>query len=256
MERSLGEPRPATAIVSPADGVSDMAVTFENIKQPKLAEIIAAKVREQIRTGILQIGTRLPPERDLIELFGVSRGTMREAMTLLGAQGFVDIRTGRNGGAYVTQPSVDNLVNSLDVLLSVHSTPTWQLLEARAYVEPIATKLACERASEEDLVRIQRSVDGMREALEASDDEAFRRHTVAFHVLIAEASHNELIRTLTVITQELIFSKERERLSSDPKGTIAAHERILELLRSRDKTKASNAMQRHVRAFEEHVTEE
>jgi DNA-binding FadR family transcriptional regulator len=232
-----------------------MSVTFENVKQPKLAEVIAAKVRDQIRAGTLEIGARLPPERDLIDLFGVSRGTLREALTLLASQGFIDIRTGRNGGAYVTQPSVDSLVSTLDVLLSVYQTPMWQLLETRAFIEPIATSLACQRATSQDLERINLSVEEMEEAMASGDDDLFRRQTINFHVLIAAAAHNELIRTLTVITQELIFSKAYERLSVDPASTTAAHRRILEALSERRQEDATAAMKRHVQAFEEHVKE-
>ena len=230
-----------------------MAVEFESVKQPKLAEIIAARVREDIRTGRLPVGAQLPPEHELIDQFGVSRGTMREALMLLESQQFIEIRTGRRGGAIVTQPTAASLASTLDVMLGIHDTPMWHLLEARGYVEPIAAELACQRATEEDLQRLQTSVERMDKAWRDGDEAAYREETISFHVLIAEAAHNNLIRALTVMTQELIFSKAHKRLTADASENIRAHETILAAIAAGDSEAAVRRMGRHVHAFEASV---
>lgn len=226
-----------------------MSVEFQSVKQPKLAEIIAARVREDIRTGRLPVGAHLPPEHDLIVQFGVSRGTMREALMLLESQDFIEVRTGRNGGAIVTQPTVASLASTLDVMLGIHETPIWHLLEAREYVEPIAAELACQRATDEDVARLRASVERMEAAWTSGDVEAYREETTSFHVLIAEAAHNNLIRALTVMTQELIFSKAHDQLTADPDATIHAHRKILAAIEARDAAAAVRRTRRHVHAF-------
>ena len=125
-------------------------VVFDRIKQGKLAEIIAAQIRGEIRSGALALGDRLPPERELIEQLGVSRATVREALMLLEADGFIQVRAGRHGGAYVTSPKIERLATILDVILAVEQTTTEQLLEARSLMEPLAVRLATTRATESD----------------------------------------------------------------------------------------------------------
>lgn len=225
-------------------------MAFANVKQPKLAEVVAGHVRDEIATGSLEVGSRLPPERELIDQFGVSRGTMREALTLLESQGFIEMRTGRNGGAYVTKPDLHHLASSFDVLLRVQRTPINSLLEAREHLEPLAASLACREATDEDLQKIEESVTSMRAALERGDEARYKHETVQFHVLVAEASHNELIHAFTVITQELVFSKAYDYLSIDDELNLRAHERILEALKLGNAEGASRRMRRHVEAFE------
>ena len=68
---------------------------------------------------------------------------------LLEADGFIQVRSGRHGGAYVTTPRIERLATILDVILAVENTTTEQLLEARALMEPLAVRLASQRATAE-----------------------------------------------------------------------------------------------------------
>lgn len=221
---------------------------FENVKLGKLAEIVAAQVREEIRNGSLPIGSKLPPERDLIEQFGVSRSTVREALRLLESDGFVVIRSGRHGGAHITHPKVERIATILDVVLEVEKTTMGELIEARAIMEPLAVRLAAERATEKDLSRIQESMDLIR--AKADDAALISEQTVRFHVLIAEATHNGVIHALTATTQQLIFARARDAITIEPENTLYAHERIFEAIRDHKPDVAARRMARHVRAFE------
>jgi DNA-binding FadR family transcriptional regulator len=224
---------------------------FESVKLGKLAEIIAAQVRDDIRTGTILIGSKLPPEKDLIEQFGVSRSIVREALRLLESDGFVVIRSGRNGGAVLTMPRIERLATILDVMLAVEKTELAQLIEARAFIEPIAARLAAERATEEEMSRIEESMALIRNSPE--DDALFAEQTVRFHVLVAAATHNSVIHALTAITQQLIFSRAQEQIGSEPEGTLRAHLRIFEAIQARDSELAARRMARHVEAFEGHL---
>lgn len=223
-------------------------VVFGKMKQGKLAEVIAAHIREEIRSGTLTIGDRLPPERDLIEQLGVSRATVREALMLLESDGFVAVRAGRHGGAYVTRPKIERLATILDAILSVEKTTTDELLEARAVMEPLAVRLAATRATPEDLARIKECVD--RAADNRDNPEIIAEESARFHVLVAEATGNGVISALTATTQQLIFSRVTDALRTEIDGTIKAHQRIYEAIRDGDPETAARRMTRHVAAFE------
>lgn len=222
-------------------------VVFDRIKQGRLAEIIAAQIRGEIRSGALALGDHLPPERELIEQLGVSRATVREALMLLEADGFIQVRAGRHGGAYVTSPKIERLATILDVTLEVEQTTTEQLLEARSLMEPLAVRLATARATESDFDRIQASIQRAEEHVGSSD--IFAEEAARFHVLVAESTHNGVISALTATTQQLIYSRAAAAFGTEPASTLRAHRRILDAMRARDPEAAVRRMVRHVDAF-------
>ena len=206
-------------------------VVFDKIKQKKLADVIAAQIRGEIRSGSLRVGDRLPTERELIEQLGVSRATVREALMLLEADGFIQVRSGRHGGAYVTTPRIERLATILDVILAVENTTTEQLLEARALMEPLAVRLASQRATAEDLERIEASITRAEE--HPNDPEIVAEEAARFHILVAESTHNGVISALTATTQQLIYSRASEAFATQTDSTIRAHRLILDAIRSR-----------------------
>lgn len=223
-------------------------VVFDRIKQGKLAEVIAAQIRGEIRSGALSIGDRLPTERELIEQLGVSRATVREALMLLESDSFVQVRAGRHGGAYVTRPRIERLATILDVILSVEHTMTDELLEARALMEPLAVRMASTRATPEDLARIEECIE--RTIAHRDSPSIVAEEAARFHVLVAESSHNGVISALTATTQQLIFSRAFEALGTEIDATIKAHRRIYEAIRDKKPDDAARRMVQHLGAFE------
>lgn len=224
-------------------------IVFANVKQGKLAEVVAAQIRDEIRNGLLSIGDKLPSEKELIVQLGVSRATVREALTLLESDGFVSVRSGRYGGAYITQPKVERLASILDTILVVEKTTMSELLEARVLLEPLVVRRAAEKATAEDLQRIEASIDRMEQ--NRSDPAIVAAEAARYHVLVAEAAHNGVISALTATTQQLIFARVSEVLGSQAEITIRAHRLIFEAIRDGDADLAAKRMTRHVGAFEE-----
>lgn len=223
-------------------------VTFGRIKHGKLAEVIAAQIRDEIRSGALTSGDRLPTERDLIQQLGVSRATVREALMLLESDSFVTVRAGRHGGAYVTRPRIERLATILDVILSVERTTTDELLEARALMEPLAVRLASSRATDEDIERIRECL--ARTVASRDEPSVVAEEAARFHVLVAESTHNGVISALTATTQQLIFSRVFDAFGAAIDATISAHQGIFEAIASHDPEAAVRRMVRHVGAFE------
>jgi DNA-binding FadR family transcriptional regulator len=223
-------------------------LVFDRVKQGKLAEVIAAQIRNEIRSGVISVGDRLPTERELIEQLGVSRATVREALMLLEADGFVQVRAGRHGGAYVTSPRIERLATILDVILAVEQTTTDQLLEARALMEPLAVRLASTRATDDDIARLDECIELTEKGRD--NPTVVAEQAARFHVLVAESTHNGVISALTATTQQLIYSRAFDAFGTSTEDTIRAHRRIFEAIRDHQPEVAERRMVRHVSAFE------
>ncbi|MEV0072591.1 MULTISPECIES: FadR/GntR family transcriptional regulator [unclassified Amycolatopsis] len=111
---------------------------------------VADQLKDQILTGELTAGTRLPNEAELARLFGVSRSTVREALRLLASQHLVDTTRGATGGTFVSSPDAlsvaENLGGALGLLVNAQGMSVENLLEARLILEPLAARLAASRA--------------------------------------------------------------------------------------------------------------
>ena len=157
-------------------------------------EQIADQLRELILVGKLKPGTKLPIEVDFASHLGVSRSTVREALRQLSAEGLVRTSKGTGGGSYVSRPSLDRISAYLSTNISLLSNAAElslaQFLEARELFEVPATRLAAERASNEDRARLCGSVPGELKSLSTEDQFVWNRE---FHSTIIDACANPLI---------------------------------------------------------------
>src|SRR4051812_39068020 len=96
------------------------------VRQPRLSELVAAKLRERIVSGQLLDGDLLPKQEDLGQQFGVSKPTMREAIRILESEGLIEVQQGRFGGAVVHVPKVENIAVSMALVLETQGV---QLLD-------------------------------------------------------------------------------------------------------------------------------
>ena len=156
--------------------------------------MIVEQIRALIREGRLRPGDRLPPERDLCERFGVSRVTVREALRVLEAGGLIDVRVGARGGAFVTLPTRARLGEGLADLLQLSPLTAAEVTEARMVFELGIVPLVVERATEEDLVALERLCEEQQAAL---DDERYTMEMSAeFHVRVAASTHNKAVEMI------------------------------------------------------------
>jgi len=110
---------------------------------------VAAAILARIRSGELQPGDRLPPERKLVEEFGVSRTAVREALRSLAAQGLIDSYVGR--GTFVRQPTIAHLAAEIGLFFGSSASSASDLREARLLVERALASRAVECADDEQL---------------------------------------------------------------------------------------------------------
>jgi GntR family transcriptional repressor for pyruvate dehydrogenase complex len=168
---------------------------LEPLQQRNAGEQIADRLIMAIALGVYVPGQRLPAERDLAAMLGVSRSTIREALQRLSACGYVDIRRGRTGGAFVLsgwqQESAEVIRRTL--------VPVWSRLEAaldfRQLIEPLIARVAAERHSEADASAIREALTDYEGA--GDDREASRVADQKLHLAIAEATHNAYLVSLS-----------------------------------------------------------
>jgi GntR family transcriptional regulator, transcriptional repressor for pyruvate dehydrogenase complex len=220
---------------------------FERVRPPTTFEETVERLGTAIRLGLLSPSTRLPPERELADELGISRSTLRQALTTLVQSGHLISRRGRSGGTFVAEepPLAQAQPASLD----------WEharaVLDYRVAVETGVTVLAAERATPEDLARLDGFTDKMA-ATEGARFRAYRRADVRFHIGVAEACHSpRLVAAMTEVQGQMTDLIER---IAHPDEVLtrsnAQHRRLITLLRRKDVGKAVQLMREHCEGTE------
>ncbi len=216
---------------------------------------IAERLRRAIVTGALRHGERLPTEATLAAEFGVSRGTAREAVRMLGAQGLIVATKGARGGTFVTRPSLELparlLQANISLLADLDDITLDELLEARRLIEVPAARLAARRRSEDDLARLDRSIPD--DATVYGEDERFAANA-GFHTTLLAASGNALLEVaalpvFTVLQTSLARSELGTRFA---RRIDADHREITYAIARADEPGAGEAMEAHLAYLQPH----
>ena len=135
-----------------------MEQLFRKAKQNRVFQDVVAQIQAAILDGEIAAGTKLPPERDLCELFQTSRGTLREALRILEQKGLIEIRLGVNGGAYVRDLNSELMTENLAMLIRSNAVALEHLAEFREGVEGDVAALAARHATAEDIAVLRELV--------------------------------------------------------------------------------------------------
>ena len=169
---------------------------FRKAKQSRVFQDVVTQIQGAILDGKLKIGEKLPPERELGEMLGTSRGTLREALRILEQKGLIEIRLGVNGGAVVRAATSDHMSESLALLIQSQEVSLEELSEFREGVEGIVTGLAAERVTEADVKKLEaikkKAGKYFKQGLDSWDD--FVGVDEQLHMLLARISGNMLYR--------------------------------------------------------------
>ena len=167
--------------------------TFQAIRSARAFEDIAAQIRAELAAGRLKVGSRLPSERALSEQFGVSRNTLREALRSLEHAGLIRLQKGASGGAFISERSGDAVVTGLLDLYHVGAIGPAQLTQARIWLESVIVREACQRATADDLLELQRNVDEAEAAHLRGDFERRVERHLEFHRILARMTGNPIM---------------------------------------------------------------
>ncbi|WP_432842965.1 FadR/GntR family transcriptional regulator [Dactylosporangium sp. CA-092794] len=210
---------------------------FPRLRRSSAAADAARQIREMIVDGRLTPGQRLPAERELSEMLGISRPTLRETIRSLVSMNILRSRHG--AGTFVAELDTATLLEPLGFVLALNPRTVEELFEARLLLEPALAALAAERADAE-------RVAAMRAALSGPDRVAADE---ALHRLVAEAAGNALLATM-LQTLSGLGRASRALTSSRPgvlRRTAAEHAAIVDAIERRDAPAAREAMAAHLR---------
>ncbi|MHA6483561.1 FadR/GntR family transcriptional regulator [Paenibacillus sp. strain BS8-2] len=228
------------------------------IETEKGHEIVGRVLLGQIRDGEWKPGEKLPSVVELSASFGVGRSTIREALSALKAMGWLDIRHG--GGTFVKKELPRERSESGDPFKEAASI--MELLEVRKVLETGTATLAARNRTDEDLDSMKAVLLKMREALDNDDTTAGEQADVAFHAVIAAASHNSLLiglvdslserlgRTIGQ-TRELWFYQE----ASTAARLLEEHHAIYDAIATRNEAEASTLIGTHLAKVEKVLRE-
>jgi GntR family transcriptional repressor for pyruvate dehydrogenase complex len=224
--------------------VANRRPAFAPIERSPLYKQVLERIQGLVDAGALVPGDQLPAERELAAQLGVSRTSLRQALTALEAVGMVEIRHG--AGAYLVSTEPEQMVVSLAVTIADQNRRLPEAMEARMALERFIAGLAASRRTAADLGRARAALARMEEEISAGN--LGTRGDADFHRALWEAAHNGvLIRLLESLSKPIGRIRE-ESLSQDgrPQRSLAAHWRILEAVEQGDPAAAVAAMDAHL----------
>ena len=248
-------PPRATAGAAASEAPTDLGAGLGLINVPKSCDVLAERLHKQIVDGAYPSGAALPTERELVAATGLSRGSVREALRILEAQGLVRTRPGRYGGTVVAKPSHELLGSHIHSFAKVHGVPLHALVEARQALEPMIAYLAAKNRTAEDLAELQ-AISARLDAAAVDDVPRFLEENANWHSALAEASHNDLLRAFTasISTLMLEVSRIENFAAQDVRQLVTnAHRRILQAIESQDAETARRRSERDVEAYAQHL---
>jgi GntR family transcriptional regulator, transcriptional repressor for pyruvate dehydrogenase complex len=216
---------------------------LEPIRRSPLYEEVVTRLRAFIDVEKLKPGDKLLSERELAQRLGVSRTSVRQALTALRVGGLVEIRHG--DGVYLLRPPEDVVPSLADQLLQSHAQLP-AIIEVREALETQTARLAARRRSAADLAEMRSALEQMAAAIDAGQDGAAADQR--FHGAIARAAGNRLLATLMDQLAEPIDQTRRASLSHPgrPPQSLAAHHKILDAIERQDEDAATAAMRAHL----------
>jgi GntR family transcriptional repressor for pyruvate dehydrogenase complex len=217
-------------------------LSVQPLQRQSVVYLAIEQIRRMVTSGALADGQRLPPERELAELFGVSRPTIREAIRVLGYSGILETKQG--SGTYVARRT--GAVADLELSLDVSSDGYDDLMEVRLWLEVGACERAATQITEKQVAKLRR----LLEVFEAGprEPEPFVEQEVAFHGVIHDASENAVLLSQMRVMGKLI--EERLLIAARAFGvreaSLTEHWAILAAMEAHDPDQARQAMWFHL----------
>ncbi|MFD4939191.1 FadR/GntR family transcriptional regulator [Streptomyces virginiae] len=198
-------------------------------RRSALVDQVIAQLRNQITSGEWPVGARIPTEPELVELLGVARNTVREAVRALAHNGLLDIRQG--SGTYVIATS--ELAGVMHRRFA--GAEPRHIAELRSTLESSAARLAAERRTERDLVQLDALLARREEAWASGDAEVFVAADVSLHMAVVTASHNDVLIELYADLGDLVADWLRADVGTElhPSAHLD-HARLIEAIRRGD----------------------
>jgi GntR family transcriptional regulator, transcriptional repressor for pyruvate dehydrogenase complex len=223
---------------------------FKSVKHVRVSDEIVNQVKALISEGRLKPGDRLPPERDLVKEFSVSRPSLREALNALVTMGFLEVKGKRT---FIKSVASESMQNPLSLLIKADTQKLFDLIEVRKAIEAWGAFHAAERATEEDIKQLGGIIEEMKRAFE--EGRSWEKQDADFHLSIAQATHNtiqtHMMSTIYDLLRESMARVFKDR--SRVKKLLDHHYRIFSAIKSHAPDKARERTLEHLNYVDSEV---
>ncbi|MDP7416874.1 MAG: FadR/GntR family transcriptional regulator [Desulfobacterales bacterium] len=225
---------------------------FKKITQKKISDEIIDQFKNLLGRGELKPGDKLPSERELSELTGVSRPPLREALNALQAMGFIEIQP--RTGIIVKSITEKPVETPLSRLIAEDIDKVFEALEVRRAMEGWSAYLAAKRANKKDIERIEEIIHKDQANLKKNRDDA--KTDADLHVTISTATHNTILSHLMATWYSLLWDTQKlsRKKIFKKKGNLKMitdqHLRLFEAIKNKDPEAASREARMHIEFVE------
>ena len=237
------------------------------LRQPRLADMVAGVLRERIVEGKLQDGDLLPKQDELLEEFRISRPSLREALRILESEGLLTVRRGNVGGSIVEAPNPESSAYMFGLVLQSRRGTIADLAEAIAHIEPITASLCAAREDREEEVLPQLRLNIAECEAAIADGPEFTRLSRRFHELMVAACGNQTLILMVGALESLWSEQEAQwahRAQSQGqypvekyrRDVLTAHKALVNGIAAGQETKVANLARRHLQESQHYALAE
>lgn len=229
------------------------------IRQPRVAEMLADVLREEILSGELKDGDLIPKLDDLLMEYRTSKASVREAFRILETEGLISVPRGNVGGAFVHRPKPETAAYMLGLVLQSRDVPLTDVGVALQYLEPLCAALCSERPDRETevLPRLTAAHEQMAKAIEADDPVGASAASRLFHEELVRCSGNETLIIVAGVLETLwsaheqAWSQEASRHGRFPepllrKRALQEHQNLIDAIAAGDIDRAARTARKHL----------
>jgi len=197
-------------------GVIDLDTPEEGgaLRVPKTAELVANSIRRRIIQGELSEGDTLPPEAQLMEQFGISRPSLREAFRILEAERLISVKRGSRSGARVSLPKVESVSRYASYYLQASGVKVSDIYQARLALEPHIVRKLAGKPSANAVERLRAEAERLESFIGSDRERDYMVASAAFHSVLVEVGGNATLHFLTRVLEDVIAQYQKRHVTS------------------------------------------
>ncbi len=227
--------------------------SLTKIETRTVVEQIIEKIIHAISQGDLPLGEKIPNEYELIETFGVSRNSLREAMKILHAMGIVRVK--RGDGTYVCSQFDPSLMDTLIYGMIFDLSDKAELIEFRESLDTMILNLAVVKATEKDIQDLEENLKQFKKHLQQGDYAQAAECDFAFHMKLCEATYNNFIIRISKTVYRLYFNSIEQNIVQESNFANADvyHGKMLDCIKARDISQVKEVIELSLSSWQEKV---
>lgn len=223
---------------------------MKTIERMSIVQQVIGNLISYMEDNHCQPGDKMPTEKEICEMLGVGRSTVREAYRMLQAMDKVEAVQGK--GVFVADPTQKEKENGLNWFKKNGSTME-DFMEIRIALETMAVRLAVRRADDQDIRKLEKTHQYFLKAIAEKNEVTMASYDEAFHNQIALMAHNSLMSRIQEVLAEffLDYRLELYKIEENQQHAVEPHEQIIRALKERDEEKAAELMFIHLQQSKE-----